>query len=138
MAPSSHHRCLWIDRGWSAPPQPGAKQLIQIIGVKGAGKTSHLKHWQAQTGGPYCYYPPGWDRVKLPVVSPIAGPIHQRIAYWDEADRIPTPVLVAALLTAAQTSHTIIVGTHKDLSYAQGYFILKRDLSKSSPCPALR
>ena len=107
---------LWIDRGWSAPPQPGAKQLVQIIGVKGAGKTSHLKHWQAETGGPDCYYPPGWGRLKLPVISPLAKPVHQRIAYWDEADRIPDPILVAALLTAAHTNHTIVAGTHTDLS----------------------
>lgn len=107
---------LWIDRGWSASPQPGAKQLVQIIGVKGAGKTSHLKHWQAETGGPYCYCPPGWGRLKLPVISALAKPIHQRIAYWDEADRIPAPLLVAALLTAAQTNHTIVAGTHADLS----------------------
>lgn len=99
---------LWIDRGWSTPPQPKAKQLVQVIGVKGAGKTSHLKHWQAQTGGAYCYYPPGWGRVKMPVGGDIA--------YWDEADRIPWPMMIVALGKAAAAHSTIIVGTHTSLA----------------------
>ena len=98
---------LWIDRGWSAPPQPRAAKLVQILGVKGAGKTSHLQHWRSQTGGPYCYYPPGWGRIKPPVVS--------AITYWDEADRIPWPLLSLALIAAARTSSTIVAGTHTDL-----------------------
>ncbi len=101
---------LWIDRGYSAPPTPKAKQLIQLIGVKGAGKTSHLRHWQAQTGGPYCYYPPGWQRLKMPGIGPIA--------YWDEADRIPFPNLLVALAAAARCHHTVVAGTHADLSRA--------------------
>ena len=101
---------LWIDRGYSAPPVPQAKQLIQIIGVKGAGKTSHLRRWQAQTGGPYCYYPPGWQRMKMPKVG--------AIAYWDEADRIPFLYLLMALTAAAHCHHTIVAGTHTDLSRA--------------------
>ncbi|MGB3299830.1 MAG: hypothetical protein WBA76_16305 [Phormidesmis sp.] len=109
---------LWIDRGWSAPPPLGAKQLVQIIGVKGAGKTSHLKHWQAKTGGPYCYYPPGWKRLKPPLTSPLTTLAHQKIAYWDEADRMPLPFLLIALLIAAQTSYTVVAGTHTDLSPA--------------------
>ena len=35
---------LWIDRGYSNPPSPNQKRLIQVMGVKGAGKTSHIKH----------------------------------------------------------------------------------------------
>ncbi|MEO0354169.1 MAG: hypothetical protein AAF268_05030 [Cyanobacteria bacterium P01_A01_bin.3] len=77
------------------------------MGVEGAGKTSHLNHWQACTGGQYCYYPPGLGRVKLP---PIAA-----IAYWDEANRIPLPFLALAFARAALTKATIIAGTHTDL-----------------------
>ncbi len=98
---------LWIDRGWSSPPPLQAKQLVQVMGVKGAGKTSHLKHWQAETGGSYCYYPPGWGRVKVPTV--------EKIAYWDEANRIPLPFLIVALARAALTHATIVAGTHRDL-----------------------
>ena len=104
-------RSLWIDRGYSVPPMPKAKQLVQIIGVKGAGKTSHLKRWQAQTGGPYCYYPPDLrGRLKLPAVG--------SIAYWDEADRIPWPYLLGALLVAVRDRNTIVAGTHVDLRWA--------------------
>ena len=103
MAPS-----LWIDRGWSQAPVPAAQQLVQVLGNKGFGKTAHLRHWQAQTGGVYAYYPPGWGRFKVPPV--------QTIAYWDEADRIPAPLLLAALGRAARTRATLVVGTHTDLS----------------------
>lgn len=101
---------LWIDRGYSAPPVPKTRQLIQLIGEKGTGKTSHLKHWQAQTGGPYCYSPPGWQRLKIPEVGPIV--------YWDEADRIPFLYLLIALAAAARHHYTIVAGTHIDLSHA--------------------
>jgi hypothetical protein len=108
---------LWIDRGWSTAPKPQAKLLIQFIGVKGAGKTSHLKYWQAQTGGPYCHYPPGWKRFKMPPIggqNPLAP---GEILYWDEADRIPFPYLLAALTTAAHHRRTIAIGTHVDLGW---------------------
>lgn len=97
---------LWVDRGWSQAPSCQAKQWVQIIGNNGFGKTSHLIHWQAQTGGPYCSYPTGWGRLKLPPVA--------RIAYWDEADRIPLPFLMVALVWAAFTGATIAAGTHRD------------------------
>ena len=84
---------LWFDRGWSNPPASRAKQLLQVMGPMGAGKTSHLKHWQTQTGGSYCPYPLGWGRLKLPAVEPIV--------YWDEANRIPTPFLIVAFVWAA-------------------------------------
>ncbi|MEO1352648.1 MAG: hypothetical protein AAFW84_28270 [Cyanobacteria bacterium J06635_15] len=98
---------LWLDRGWSDAPPKQAARLVQVLGVKGAGKTSHLSHWQAQTRGPYCYYPPGWGRLKMPQVA--------AIAYWDEADRIPLPYLLSALTWARLTRATIVAGTHRDL-----------------------
>ncbi len=108
---------LWIDRGWSTAIAPQAKSLIQFIGVKGAGKTSHLKHWQAQTGGPYCHYPPGWHRFKLPPLgwqNPLAP---GEMLYWDEADRIPFSYLLVALMIAAHHRRTIVMGTHVDLGW---------------------
>ena len=98
---------LWIDRGYSTPPSPNQQQLVQIMGVKGAGKTSHLKHWQALTGGPYCYYPPGWGCVRLPLIA--------AIAYWDEANRIPLPFQALAFASASVRQATIVAGTHADL-----------------------
>lgn len=98
---------LWIDRGWSVAPPIRAKRFLQVIGVRGAGKTSHLLHWQAQTGGAYCHYPPGLGRCKLPPVG--------AIAYWDEADRIPPLLFRLALVWASHTHATIVAGTHADL-----------------------
>jgi hypothetical protein len=105
---------LWLDRGFSTAPQPGAKMLVQIWGEKGAGKTSHLKHWQRQTGGAYCYYAPGWERWRFPSLP--TGKNQNMISYWDEADRIPLPILITALGLSAQRRMTIVVGTHVDLS----------------------
>ncbi|MGD1932463.1 MAG: hypothetical protein ACFB12_26520 [Leptolyngbyaceae cyanobacterium] len=99
---------MWIDRGWSQAPAPAAQQLVQVMGDRGFGKTAHLRYWQAQTGGIYAYYPPGWGRFKVPPV--------QNIAYWDEADRIPKPLLLAALGQTARTRATLVAGTHTDLS----------------------
>lgn len=109
---------LWIDRGWSVAPRPHDKRLVQLIGVRGAGKTTHLRHWQSQTGGPYCYYPPGWGRVKIPPAGAKALRSPAEILYWDEGDRIPYPLLLSAFIRAAQQHQTIAVGTHKSLSNA--------------------
>ncbi|MBE9140279.1 hypothetical protein IQ254_24280 [Nodosilinea sp. LEGE 07088] len=98
----------WIDRGWSAASPLQSRQLVQFIGVPGSGKTAHLKHWQAQTGGPYCLHPTGWKRFKLPAVH--------RITYWDEANRIPFILLVVAFAWATLTRATIVAATHTELS----------------------
>jgi hypothetical protein len=108
---------LWIDRGWSAAPAAQAQSFIQLIGVKGAGKTSHLKHWQAQTGGPYCHYPPGWTRFKMPPIGWQTPLLPNEILYWDEADRIPFLYLLTALRMAAHRHRTVVVGTHVDLGW---------------------
>ncbi|WP_293069093.1 hypothetical protein [Okeania sp. SIO2B3] len=108
---------LWLDRGFSQPPQPRGRVLFQFIGEKGAGKTSHLLHWRKQTGGSYTYYPPGWGRWQIPPVEPIS--------YWDEADRIPIPLLLAALAQASYQGATIVAGTHEDLSWVGRFVRLK-------------
>jgi hypothetical protein len=98
---------LWLDRGCSAPPAPAPRRLVQVLGSKGAGKTAHLRRWQAALPGPYRHVPLGPARWRPP---PLA-----RIAYWDEADRIPPPVLAAALWLAGRRGATIVAGTHRDL-----------------------
>lgn len=99
----------WIDRGHSQPPPVSAGLLVQLIGVKGAGKSSHLAHWRSQRPGPAHYYPDrGVARFRLP---PLAS-----ICYWDEACRIPRVWLHWALFWAARRGMTVCVGTHRDLS----------------------
>ncbi|MEM9770531.1 MAG: hypothetical protein AAF889_02820 [Cyanobacteria bacterium P01_D01_bin.73] len=98
---------LWVDRGWSKAPVAKGRQFVQVMGEKGFGKTSHLKHWRGQTGGPYCYYPPGLGRLRFPAIAPIT--------YWDEADRIPLPWLFLALAWSRVVGNTVVVGTHRDL-----------------------
>lgn len=100
---------LWLERGYSVAPSPGQRQLVQLLGVKGAGKSSHLAHWRSQQPGPAHYYPPtGAARWQRP---PLAD-----ICYWDEACRIPAPLLHWALWQAGRRGLTVCVGTHRDLS----------------------
>lgn len=100
---------IWLDRGFSEAPQPNARQLVQILGDKGFGKSSHLHHWRSQTGGSYCFYPPGIGRFKFPPI--------EAIVYWDEGDRLPFIFLIPALIWASLIGATIAVGTHRDLGF---------------------
>lgn len=100
---------LWIARaGVPDLPEPGDRRLIQIIGVKGAGKTSLLLHWRGQRPGPYHYVAPGRVRWQVPPIGPLV--------YWDEVDRLAGPVRAFSFGYAAARSATIVAGTHADLS----------------------
>ncbi|QDT63922.1 hypothetical protein [Calycomorphotria hydatis] len=101
---------FWLERSEceSIQPLPNQKRLIQLIGVKGAGKTSQLLHWQAQTGGPYCYVPPRWERWRLLKLGDVA--------YWDELDRLPLPLRELLFFRASRQRSTIVAGTHIDVS----------------------
>jgi len=96
----------WLDFGYSVAPLPNQRLFIQIIGQRGAGKTSHLLHWQQQTGGEYFYQRAG-DWRSLPPIG--------AIAYWDEANRIPLPQLFLALYQAYRQRATIVAASHWDL-----------------------
>jgi hypothetical protein len=102
----SPHR--WLDMGFSFPPSPQPKLFVQIIGKKGAGKTSHLLHWKQQIGGIYYYCQADWQRWQFPPLS--------QVVYWDEADRIPLPILLISLGKMSYLQGTIMVGTHHNLS----------------------
>ncbi|MCM0589296.1 MAG: hypothetical protein ACSI46_00570 [Gloeotrichia echinulata DVL01] len=105
----------WIDRGLSQSPPVRAKLFVQLQGAEGAGKTSHLLYWQKQTEGLYVSYPPermGYKKQRWRI-PPIGD-----IAYWDEAQAIPVPLLLFALGQAAIYQSTIVVATHADLSWA--------------------
>ncbi|HHV22086.1 MAG TPA: hypothetical protein GXZ30_11230 [Propionibacterium sp.] len=98
---------LWIARaGVPPPPQPGQRTLLQLIGPKGAGKTSHLLRWRAQAPGPYHYVPPSRGRWRFPPVAPLV--------YWDEVDRMG--LRWVALAYAALRRSTVVAGTHEDLT----------------------
>lgn len=98
----------WLDFGFSQPPPIQKRLFLQVIGEKGAGKTSHILHWKQQTGGVYYYCQPGWKRCLLPPVA--------KIAYWDEANRIPLPLLLISLWQASFINATIVAGTHDNLA----------------------
>lgn len=100
---------LWIDFGFSNPPSVKSSLFRQILGEKGAGKTSHLLHWQELTHGPYYYCQKGWLRWRFPTLG--------EIAYWDEADSIPLPILLLTLIYARCRCLTIVVSTHIDITW---------------------
>jgi hypothetical protein len=88
-------------------------QFIQLLGTKGAGKTSHLLHWQQQTGGDYYYQKP-WDWRSIPPFQSDQWSI--KVTYWDEANRIPTPTLIWALKGAYHHRLTVVVASHINLA----------------------
>jgi hypothetical protein len=96
---------LWLDRGFPSAPEPGQRVFVQLVGPRGAGKTSLLLRWRGLSQAPYHYAPPDHRRWALP---PLA-----QLVYWDEADRIP--LLPLALALASLHRATVVVGTHTDL-----------------------
>ena len=110
---------LWLDRGSGRAPSANAGALWQVLGVKGAGKSSQLAHWREQTGGAYHYCHP--NLVSRFTPPPVAG-----IAYWDEADRIAPAILHNAFVRAARVGATVVIGTHRDLSAEASRAGLKR------------
>lgn len=100
----------FLDRGMGEAPPAGRRLFVQVIGVKGAGKTTTLAHWQAMAPGPYHHVPPsGRVRWTMPPVG--------AIVYWDEVDRMPAPVRSRALRRAARVRATVVLGTHEDLAH---------------------
>ncbi|WP_242688189.1 hypothetical protein [Alienimonas californiensis] len=105
---------FWIVRDVPPPPEPGQRRILQLLGEKGAGKTSLSLHWRRERPGPYRYVPPtlplldGWRRFAPLPVAPLV--------YWDEADRVPAALLWWGLRRAAKSGATVVVGTHRDLT----------------------
>ncbi len=100
----------FVDRGLPAPPPPGSATLVQVIGDKGAGKTTHVMMWRRQAPGPYHYVPrdPRRDRWIAPPVAPLV--------YGDELDRMPWTVRRRWFRRLAQIGATVVAGTHRDLT----------------------
>ncbi|HEX6986890.1 MAG TPA: hypothetical protein VF170_16050 [Planctomycetaceae bacterium] len=99
---------LWVPRRLPDAPDPGGRRLLQVIGEKGAGKTSLLLRWRAAAPGPYRHVPDSPARWRPPPLAPLC--------YWDELDRLPGPVLRVMLRRAAVRGATVAAGTHRDLS----------------------
>lgn len=98
----------WIERGFPDPPQWRAGHLVQLIGEKGAGKTSHMLRWSEQTPGPYTHIEPGLGRLEwLPT---------GRVVYWDEADR--ALLIRVALRHQRRIGGMTIVGVHRSVEAA--------------------
>lgn len=87
-------------------PKPQGRRLLQLLGDRGAGKSTHLRHWHNATGGPYYYVEPEGP------ANPPVGPL----VFWDEADRISDRQLKQLFKQVARASGTVVVGTHRDLS----------------------
>lgn len=96
---------LWIETGRLVPR---SGEIVQLIGNRGAGKTTQLLHWQHETGGAYRHVLPGRQRwARLPIADRI---------YWDEADRVPHVLLRQAIKAAARIKAAVAIGTHIDLA----------------------
>jgi len=100
---------LFVDRGLAPPPPPGSSTLVQLIGAKGMGKTTHVHHWRRAAPGPYHYVPfePYRQRWSRPPIGPIV--------YADEIDRMPHLVRSNWFRRAAAARSTLVAGTHVDL-----------------------
>jgi hypothetical protein len=97
----------WVERGPVPSVDPGRRRLIQVVGIRGAGKTSTLRRWRVEAPGPWRYVPPGLRRLRpLPVAA---------LVYWDEADRAPALLRRWALRSAYRRGATVVAGTHVDL-----------------------
>jgi hypothetical protein len=106
----------WLDLGYSVAPLPQQRIFLEIIGQKGSGKTSHLLHWQQQTGGNYFYQKPWFWRELPPYLPQITEDFNRRfITYWDEANRIPIPTLLWVLKQAYHQKMTVVIASHWSL-----------------------
>lgn len=101
---------LFVDRQLPSPPTPGSATLVQVLGDRGAGKTTQVLAWRRCVDGPYHYVPPTplRDRLALPPIAPLV--------YVDELDRMPAPLRWRWLGQLARFGTTVVAGTHTDLA----------------------
>lgn len=98
---------LWLERPIEPPAQ---SEIVELIGPRGAGKTSLLLHWRQQFDGPYAHIELGKQRWRPPPLGP-------RV-YWDEADRIPTLILRRSVAAIGASGGRAAIGTHRSLRRA--------------------
>lgn len=104
-------RHVFLDRGLSQP-KPFTGTMVQLVGDRGFGKSTHLHHWRSGEPGPYHYIPlePYRERWSTPP-SAATG-----IVYGDEVDRMPVALRRSWFRALAKAQATVVVGTHDDLS----------------------
>lgn len=99
-------------------PDPGAA-VVELVGCKGAGKTTHLIAWLDGDTSRYRHVDPGADRLRpLPV-----GPAGATLA-WDEVDRVPGSLLRRAVGRARRRGTRVLLGTHVATGLADQSLIL--------------
>lgn len=89
----------FTDVGLPPPPPAG---VVELVGPRGAGKTTHLLRWCRLRGGRYTHIGrvgPAW-----PPLGPAAA--------WDEADRLPRALLRARLGSARRRGALVLLATH--------------------------
>ncbi|HUG83009.1 MAG TPA: hypothetical protein VMM13_00510 [Euzebya sp.] len=107
---------LFIDVGLPSLPRQG---VVELVGCKGAGKTTNLLRWCRLAGGRYFYVRPGLARIVPPPVA--------QVAVWDEVDRLPRMVLRSRLSAARRAGALVLLGTHVPTGMA--------DVSHELPAP---
>lgn len=100
----------FVGRGLGSPPPPASHTLVQVIGDKGAGKTTQVQSWRRRVDGPYHYIPESPYRARW------AEPPVGELVYGDEIDRMPSPLRHRWFQKLGQRCATVVIGTHVDLS----------------------
>lgn len=112
---STEIRDLFVSRSLPDPPAPGSRTLIQVIGPKGAGKTTHLDWWRTIHPGPLHYIPRAPYRARWAQPPLVKASFREAIVYGDEIDRMPKPLRSRWFRHLSQRRATLIIGTHVDL-----------------------
>ncbi len=110
-------RRVFLHRGLPNPPPPGSRTMVQVVGDRGYGKSTHLAIWRAAQPGPYHYVPPSPYRSRWsapPALSKQTG--STTTIYGDEIDRMPSVLRRRWLRKLARSEATVVIGTHTDLS----------------------
>ncbi len=93
---------VFLDVGCPDPPAAG---VVELVGCRGAGKTTHLVRWSTQLEGRYHHVEVGPGRLRpLPVA---------RVAAWDEVDRVPGPLLRLSVARARRQGSLLLLGSHR-------------------------
>ena len=103
---------FFVERDLPDPPLASSCTLVQVIGDKGAGKSTQLECWRRRAPGPYHYVPPRPYRSRW-----ARPPVEQRV-YADEIDRMPALLRWRWMRKLASKGATVIAGTHVDLESA--------------------
>lgn len=100
-----------VDRGIELPSNP----VVQVVGARGAGKTSLLRAWHRKHAGDYHYV-----NAAVPTVPGANG----ARAFWDEADRLPMRVIRRRARLAMGGGGQLVVSTHQQLSLSGGLVLI--------------